>query len=74
MALSGDFPKPLLLSPSERKTWHQDYIELLIERDLKGIAEIHKVGAMRQLVSILAAWSGKFMDLSKVTSHLSMYL
>ena len=39
---------------------------------LKEITRIHRKNAMRELVHTLAAWSGKFMDLSAIGSGLSI--
>ncbi len=72
MALTGGFPEALRLGASERKAWHMDYIEALLERDLKDIAKIQRKEAMRELVQVLAAWSSKFMDISAIGTGLSI--
>ena len=72
MALYGGFPEVLKLSGRERKSWHIDYINALLERDLKDIAKINRKQAMRELVDVLAAWSSKFMDLSGIGAGLSI--
>ena len=72
IAFRGGFPEPMALQSRGRKRWHTDYIGAILERDLKEIAKIHRKNAMRDLVSILASWSGKFMDLSAIGSNLSI--
>jgi len=72
IAFRGGFPEPMLLQDRSRKRWHTDYINAILERDLKEIARIHRKNAMRELVHTLAAWSGKFMDLSAIGSGLSI--
>ncbi len=72
MALHGGFPEALKLEGRERKEWHRDYINTLLERDLKEITNIRHHNAMRELLSILAAWSSKFMDISSIGSGLSI--
>jgi len=72
IALRGGFPEPLTLQDRGRKRWHTDYIDAILERDLKEIAKIHRKNAMRELVNILAAWSGRFMDISAISSGLSI--
>ena len=72
IAFRGGFPEPMLLQERGRKRWHTDYIEAILERDLKEIARINLKNAMRELVNVLAAWSGKFMDLSAIGSGLSI--
>lgn len=72
IALKGGFPEPMKLQERSRRRWHVDYIDALLERDLKEIARIQRNRAMRELVHILAAWSGKFIDLSAIGSGLSI--
>ncbi len=72
IAFQGGFPEPMTLQDRGRKRWHIDYISAILERDLKEIAKIHRKNAMRELVNLLAAWSGKFMDLSAIGSGLSI--
>ena len=72
IAFKGGFPEPMILQDRGRRRWHADYINAILERDLKEIAKIHRKNTMRELVNILAAWSGKFMDLSAIGSGLSI--
>jgi predicted AAA+ superfamily ATPase len=72
LALRGGFPEAVKLAVEERQQWHHDYINALLERDLRDIAKITHHHDMRELVRILAAWSGKFMDISAIGSGLSI--
>jgi len=72
IAFRGGFPEAIRLDSNERYQWHRDYISALLARDLLDIARITRHGAMRELVAILAAWSGKFMDISSIGSGLSI--
>lgn len=68
----GGYPETLSMSDKARKRWHADYIQALIERDLKDIINIQRLDALRELIKILCSWSGKFLDLSKIGTHLSI--
>lgn len=72
MAFRGGFPEVIELNPRERKLWHLDYVDALIERDLQDIARIHRQDAIRELLKILAAWSSKYVDVSAIGSGLSI--
>ena len=72
IAFRGGFPEPLTLQDRASKRWHNDYINAILERDLKDIARIHRKNDMQELVKVLATWSGKFMDLSAIGSGLSI--
>lgn len=72
MSFRGGFPEAIELSQRERKRWHQDYVDALIERDLEDIARIHRQDALRELLEILAAWSSKTLDISAIGSGISI--
>lgn len=72
IAFRGGFPEVIELDDRERSLWHRNYVEALIERDLKDIINIRRKDVMEQLFVILAAWSGKFMDVSSIGSGLSV--
>ncbi len=71
-AFRGGFPEAIALEGRARRRWHRDYIEALLERDLKDMARIHRHDAMGELVKIMAAWSAKFMDISAIGAGLSI--
>jgi predicted AAA+ superfamily ATPase len=72
LAFRGGFPEPVRLMSQKRKGWHEDYIEALMAHDLGDVAHIRQRDVMRELVGILAAWSSKFMDISKIGSGLAI--
>lgn len=66
LALRGGYPEALRLEKNERKDWYKDYLNALIEHDLKDIASIKNEDALRKIIKILAAWSSKYMDISGI--------
>ena len=72
LALRGGFPEAVKLSSDDRAEWQRDYINALLERDLRDIAKITQQHDMQELVHTLAAWSGKFMDISAIGAGLSI--
>ena len=72
ISFGGGYPEAILLSGTERREWYQDYMGAIIERDLRELGHIRRREAMRDLVGSLAAWSGKFMDVSAIGSGLSI--
>jgi predicted AAA+ superfamily ATPase len=73
IALRGGFPEAIKLNKKDGGQWHRDYIAALLERDLRDIANIQRIDAMKKLIIMLAAWSGKFMDISEVSAKLSIH-
>jgi len=49
-----------------------DYISTIINRDLKDIANIRRKDALHGLFGILASWSAKFMEISRITAAISI--
>lgn len=72
-ALAGGYPEPRILkNEKEKRRWYKDYLDALIERDLKDITKIHHTDSMKKLVEILAAWSSKFMDIASICKMLTI--
>jgi predicted AAA+ superfamily ATPase len=72
-AFLGGFPEARrLINPLDQRAWHEDYINALIERDLKDIANIKRKDSMMKLIEVLSAWSSKFMDIASICKSLSL--
>jgi len=72
-ALTGGFPEVLRMhSENEKRQWHKDYLSVLIEHDLKDIAQIRRKDGLNKLIEVLAAWSAKYIDISAIGSSLSL--
>jgi len=72
IALRGGYPEPLYFENYDRTLWHQNYIDTLLERDLKDIVNIRRQDSMEKLVTVIAAWSTKPIDISAIGSSLSL--
>jgi predicted AAA+ superfamily ATPase len=72
LAMRGGYPEVQALSDKGVRRWHQDYLGALMARDLKDIAHIRRKDSMAKLLEVLAAWSGKLMDVSAIGGQLSL--
>lgn len=73
LALKGGYPEPLRIKQiRDSQRWYADYINAIIERDLKDIINIKRQNGMKELLTVLAAWSSKLMDVSAIASGLSL--
>ena len=73
LAFRGGYPEAVAINNfRHRKDWHKDYVQAIIERDLKDIANIRRKDTLLSLFGILASWSAKFMELSQISSSLSV--
>lgn len=72
IAMRGGYPEPLKFPNDERQLWHQNYVDTLLERDLKEIINIRRRDAMDNLMQVVSAWSTKPIDISAIGSGLSL--
>ncbi len=74
LVLAGGFPEVLLERETEmlKRLWYEGYIELALQRDLPDIAKIDQLGQMGQLLHMLALYSGKIVNCSKIGGALGM--
>jgi predicted AAA+ superfamily ATPase len=72
-AFRGGYPEAVKLkNQKERREWHRDYIDDLINRDLKDLMNIRRHNELKELMLILAGWSGKFMDMAKIGASMAL--
>ncbi len=73
IVLAGGYPEALTRSGwRRRQDWHLDYIEAIIQRDVRDIARIEQLSAMPQLLRILAEHSGQLVNYSGFGAPLTM--
>jgi predicted AAA+ superfamily ATPase len=72
IAFRGGYPEVMNFSDADRKDWHLDYVDTLLSRDLKIIANVKRKAALEEQMRILAAWSSKLMDTSNMCGKLSI--
>jgi predicted AAA+ superfamily ATPase len=72
IAFRGGYPEAVNFSDADRKDWHLDYINTLLSRDLKIIANVKRKAALEEQMRILAAWSSKLMDTPNMCGKLSI--
>ncbi|MCL2380264.1 MAG: ATP-binding protein [Treponema sp.] len=73
LAFRGGYPEAVAISNlRHRKDWHIDYLQAILSRDLKDIANIRRQDVLHSLFGILASWSAKFMEISQITQSMSI--
>ena len=72
LAFRGGYPEVLALPEEERADWHRDYLDALLERDVRDVREIRKLPALRRLAAGLAARSSKFLDKAEFARALQL--
>ena len=73
LAFRGGYPEAVAIdNPRHRKEWHLDYLQAIVEKDLKDISNIRRQDDLKSLIGILASWSAKFMELPQITTALAL--
>ena len=71
--LAGGYPEALTRSGwRRRQDWHLDYVEAILQRDIRDIARIEQLGTMPQLMRVLAEHSGQLANHSGFGAPLGM--
>ena len=71
--LAGGYPEALTRSGwRRRQSWHLDYIEAILQRDIRDIARIEQLGTMPRLLRVLAEHSGQLVNHSGLGAPLGM--
>ncbi len=65
-AFVGGYPETLDFPEHIRREWFDDYVRTLIERDIKDIAQIRNVPALKEIFNWLLARSSKFWSLNEL--------
>ncbi len=73
IVLAGGYPEALARSGwRRRQNWHLDYVEAIIQRDVRDIARIEQLNAMPGLLRVLAGYSGRPVNYSGFGAVLGM--
>lgn len=55
IAVRGGFPEAVARTPDRRSRWFESYIQTLIQRDIKDLAKIERLGELPRIVRLVAA-------------------
>lgn len=65
--LKGGFPEPQSReTESRRRAWYRNYVDTLIQRDIRDIARIGSLDAIPKLLQMLANHSGQLANISEL--------
>ena len=71
--LAGGYPEALTRSTwSRRRNWHLDYVEAIVQRDVRDVAQVEQLALMPRLLRILAEHSGQLVNYSRIGDPIDM--
>jgi uncharacterized protein len=68
----GGYPAVQPLDERQRQHWQRDYLQSILERDLRDVASAQKLSEMPGLLRLLATNSAKLLDYRKLASDLQL--
>ena len=71
-AAAGGFPEPRLRVARRRARWFENYVQGVLQRDLRTISDIRRLDEMPRLLRVLASQSANILSTRKLASSLSI--
>ncbi len=66
---AGGYPAAILRKEARRRaTWYRDYVETLVQRDLRDLARIRSLDVMPRLLELAAAQTAQLTNMSELSS------
>jgi predicted AAA+ superfamily ATPase len=69
---AGGYPAVRARQPSRRTAWLRDYVEAIVERDIRDIASAQKAGEIPRLLRLLAAQAANLLEYRKLARDLDL--
>lgn len=71
--LAGGFPEPLARENAARRTaWYTQYLNSLIQRDIKDLARIENVDVIPRFIKLLANHAGQLINFSEIGAQIGL--
>ena len=73
LVLAGGYPEALERKRWSRKQdWYHDYVEAIVQRDVRDVAQIEQLAIMPKLLAILAEHSGQLVNYSGIGAAINL--
>lgn len=66
--VAGGFPPALARSSSRRQAWYRDYVESLVQGDVRNLARIASFDALPRLLTLAAGQTARLINVSDLAS------
>lgn len=71
--LTGGYPEMLRREdPRRRQAWVTEYVEALVQRDVRDVAQIEKLDQLRRLLRVLAHHSGRLTNFTQIGAQIQL--
>ena len=72
MLCSGGYPEPISRTPARARQWHRQYLQAIIQRDVKDIAVIRNENELARLMELLSLQTANLLNISNLANDLAM--
>lgn len=72
VVLAGGYPEAISRTSERRRDWYIAYIDSLINRDMKDIAQVDNIDKMHSMLRVLATFSGNLINYAELGRKLEL--
>ncbi len=73
IVLAGGYPEAIARTRWNRKQdWYQGYVDAIVQRDVRDVAQIEQLAIMPRLLAMLAEHSGQLVNYSSIGSAINL--
>jgi len=73
VVLGGGYPEALeKKDPNRRRQWYRSYVEAILKRDVREIANVHKLTEMPDLLKVLAHYSAQLLNTAEIGGKIGL--
>lgn len=65
----GGYPEAFVLEDRDRRDWFRDYLDDILQKDVRDVTEIRKLPALRKVANWLLAHTAKFFEQNDLCSQ-----
>ena len=71
--VAGGFPEPLSRSSAQRRNaWYQQYINSLIQKDIKDFSQIEDISSLHQFLQLLSHQAGQLTNYTELAAKIGL--
>ncbi len=70
--LAGGFPAAFNRAPHRARVWHRQYLESIMEKDVKDVARVQDVDALSRLLQALACQTAGLLNVSNLSREMGI--
>ena len=70
--LEGGYPEPLTRPPARIRQWHRDYLNQILQRDVREVSRVRRTADLARLLELLAGRTATLLNVSGLANALAI--